>query len=234
MSKRPIYAHRGYVKYAPENTLQAMKDAIEKTNAKGIELDLQLTKDRIAIVTHDLNLKRLTGLAKDVNECTLNEIRKLKVKRSSEKICTFSELLEWAVTYQIPLNIELKESFIGRFADIEIIVKKSEHLPDVHFSSFHIEILKQIKDINPKLETAFIPTRKFNWNTLKNLSFIDTLHVNKRFYYKEKYFEIARNTNKKLRFYGVTGREKWLQQPQHTSIVGFITDNPNEVAYALK
>lgn len=234
MSKRPIYAHRGYVKYAPENTLQAMKDAIEKTDAKGIELDLQLTKDRIAIVTHDLNLKRLTGLAKDVNECTLNEIRKLKVKRSSEKICTFSELLEWAGTYQIPLNIELKESFIGRFADIEIVVKKTQHLSNVHYSSFHVGILKQIKEINPSAEVAFIPTRKFDWKCLGDLSFVDALHVNKRFYYKEKYFELANTANKVLRFYGVTGKERWLQMHQHPVIVGWITDEPNRVAKAQK
>ena len=39
-----IFAHRGASGYAPENTLSAIKKAIEM-KADGIEIDIQLTKD---------------------------------------------------------------------------------------------------------------------------------------------------------------------------------------------
>lgn len=58
MSKLPIYAHRGVVATAPENSLAVFKQALVK-HADGIEFDVQLTKDFVAIVTHDLKGKRL-------------------------------------------------------------------------------------------------------------------------------------------------------------------------------
>lgn len=234
MYKLPIYAHRGWTKHEPENTLEAMKEAMIQTAADGIEFDLQLTKDRIAIVTHDLNLKRMLGISKCVNDCTLNEIRSQKIKGSRHCINTFSELLAWAIPNKVPMNIELKESFIGRTADLEIVVKKTQHLPNVHYSSFHLEVLQQVKVMNPAAEVAFIPKRKFDWASLNDMPWIDALHVNKHFFYKEKYWNIAQDLNKVLRFYSITGKEKWLQKPQHPSIVGWITDEPNRVADAQR
>ena len=50
MSKTKIFAHRGASGYAPENTLEAFALAITQ-GADGIELDVQLTKDGIPVVT---------------------------------------------------------------------------------------------------------------------------------------------------------------------------------------
>lgn len=230
MSKLPIFAHRGFVKYARENSLQAMKDAM-KTAATGIEFDLQLTKDRIAIVTHDLNMKALIGKSKLTTELTLAEVRSYKVKGDKEKILFFHDLLKWAEAEGVPMNIELKESFIDRPADIEIIVKKTMHLKNVHFSSFHEDVLHIVKKINPQVEVAFIPTKKFDWALLMHMDWLDTLHVNKRFYYKDVYFDAASKANKKLRFYGITGKEKFINSPNST-IIGWISDEPNDVENA--
>ena len=46
-----IFAHRGASGYAPENTLTAIKKAIEM-KADGIEIDIQLTKDGKIVVIH--------------------------------------------------------------------------------------------------------------------------------------------------------------------------------------
>lgn len=232
MSNIPIYAHRGYVKKARENSLQAMKDAM-KTAAYGIEFDLQLTKDRVAIVTHDLNMKSLIGVSARTDELTLAQIFRKKVKGDKAQILQFSELLAWVKNHNIPMNIELKESFINKLSDIEVIVKKTMHLENVHFSSFHDDVLQVIKKINPSAEVAFIPTKKFDWSNLKHMDWLDTLHVNKNRYYKQNYLDQAAAANKKLRFYGVTGKEPYLCKP-HPTIVGWITDEPNRVASAQK
>ena len=50
MSK--IFAHRGYSGNYPENTMLAFKKAIE-CGVDGIELDVQLTKDREVVIIHD-------------------------------------------------------------------------------------------------------------------------------------------------------------------------------------
>lgn len=230
MSNLNIYAHRGYVKKARENSLQAMKDAL-KTAAFGIEFDLQLTKDRIAIVTHDLNMKALIGRSVNTNELTLSQVLSEKVKGDRQRILMFSELLKWAEQQNVPMNIELKESFVGRFADIEIIVKKTQHLKNIHFSSFHEDVLEMIKTINPEAEVAFIPTKKFDWARLKDMEWLDALHVNKSRYNKPIYLDQALETGKSIRFYGVTGKEKIFKSP-HPAIVGWITDEPDAVMKA--
>ena len=42
--KTKVWAHRGASGYAPENTLDAFRKAVEM-GADGIELDVQMTKD---------------------------------------------------------------------------------------------------------------------------------------------------------------------------------------------
>ena len=69
--KQNIIAHRGVhnqEKGIIENTLEAFQKAIEKNY--NIELDLHCTKDGEVIVFHDDNLKRITGMYKDVKDAT--------------------------------------------------------------------------------------------------------------------------------------------------------------------
>ena len=70
MNNIPIFAHRGASAYALENTLKAFQKA-QKLGADGIELDLQLSKDSIFVVFHDLYLFRLTGVRRLVSDCNL-------------------------------------------------------------------------------------------------------------------------------------------------------------------
>ena len=47
--KTKVWAHRGASGYAPENTLDAFRKAVEM-GADGIELDVQMTKDGELVV----------------------------------------------------------------------------------------------------------------------------------------------------------------------------------------
>ncbi|GEK33974.1 glycerophosphodiester phosphodiesterase [Kurthia sibirica] len=227
MSRRDIFAHRGVTTHAHENTMAAFKAAMA-TSATGIEFDLQMTLDRVAIVTHDYNMKKTIGKAVLTTEMTLAAIKKKKIAGTKEKILTFDELLAWAIPCNIPMNIELKESFENNIGDLEIIVRKTQSLKNCHFSSFHAEVLQNIKKINAQAIVALIPTRKFDWTALGNMPWLDLIHANKRFYYKERYLQLASNANIGLRFYGITGKEPFLKNP-HASVIGWITDYPNAV-----
>jgi glycerophosphoryl diester phosphodiesterase len=55
-----VIAHRGSSGRAPENTLHAMRLAVEEEQADGIELDLQRSADGEVIVLHDESLDRTT------------------------------------------------------------------------------------------------------------------------------------------------------------------------------
>ncbi len=102
------FAHRGFHNIGlkrPENSLGAFKTAIEL--GYGIEIDIQLTKDQKVVVFHDFDLKRVCGVDQMVCELTYEELQKLYLFDSNEKIPLFSDLLE-LVDGKVPLLIELK------------------------------------------------------------------------------------------------------------------------------
>jgi glycerophosphoryl diester phosphodiesterase len=109
-------AHRGLHNidiWAPENSAEAFRRAVEKGYA--IELDVHLTKDNYVVVFHDDNLKRMTGIDKNITEMTMEELKKLRLQDTSERIPTLQEVLK-IVNGRVPLLIELKNSTnkIGR------------------------------------------------------------------------------------------------------------------------
>ncbi len=109
-------AHRGLHNldiWAPENSAEAFRRAVEKGFA--IELDVHVTKDNYVAVFHDDNLKRMTGVDKEIAETTMAELRQLRLQNTSERIPTIQEVLK-IVNGRVPLLIELKGSIthIGR------------------------------------------------------------------------------------------------------------------------
>jgi len=103
-----LYAHRGYhnnKSKAPENSLPAFKLAVE--NGYGIELDVQLTKDKVPVVFHDYDLKRACGVDKKVAELTYKELKNYKLFKSKETIPTFREVLD-CIDGKVPVIVELK------------------------------------------------------------------------------------------------------------------------------
>ena len=93
-----IIAHRGFSSQAPENTLSAFRLAWER-GADACETDLHLTKDGNIVVTHDENLKRVSGEDKSVAHSALKELLTLDVgswmgpKWKGEKIPTLDQAL---------------------------------------------------------------------------------------------------------------------------------------------
>ncbi len=102
------YAHRGLYDnkhQAPENSLNAFRLAVE--SGYGIELDVQITKDLIAVVFHDYDLQRACGVSKKVSELNYEELLKYKLFKSQQVIPTFREVLH-CIDGKVPIIVELK------------------------------------------------------------------------------------------------------------------------------
>lgn len=102
------YAHRGLHQSkneTPENSMAAFRLAV--SHNYGIEMDVQLSKDKIPVVFHDYNLKRVCGVNKKVPELTFAELQELTLYQSSERIPTFQAVLDM-VDGQVPLLVEFK------------------------------------------------------------------------------------------------------------------------------
>jgi glycerophosphoryl diester phosphodiesterase len=73
-ASRPlVFAHRGASGLAPENTLVAF-DAGLAHGADGLELDVRLSRDGVAVVHHDATLERTTNLRGRVAQHTAEEL----------------------------------------------------------------------------------------------------------------------------------------------------------------
>ena len=131
------YAHRGLfdnTSDAPENSLAAFRKAVEA--GYGIELDVQLSKDKKLVVFHDATLKRMCGVEGNVWDYTLEELKQFKLADSKEQIPTFEEFLE-VVDGKVPFILEYKLDV----AQTIVCEKANEVLKNYHgvycIESFH-------------------------------------------------------------------------------------------------
>ena len=71
-----LFAHRGLFtpdQSIPENSMPAFANAVR--HGYGIELDIQLTKDKQVVVFHDHTLTRMCGIDLPVCELTYEELQ---------------------------------------------------------------------------------------------------------------------------------------------------------------
>ncbi len=102
------YAHRGLHnndKGIPENSLKAFRIAAKA--GFGIELDLQLTKDKKVVVHHDADLKRSCGIDAKIADLNLGELSAYNLFGTDERIPTFEDAL-FAIGRRVPIIVEIK------------------------------------------------------------------------------------------------------------------------------
>ena len=152
-----IWAHRGCSQLYPENTLLAFSKACEIKGLTGIELDIQLTKDKKIVVIHDERVDRTTNGKGLVCDYTLSELKQLKIDAGNnqfEKIPTIEEvfeLLKDKFKQDFKLNIELKNNNIRYEGMEEQIIKQVHDLgiaENIVYSSFYAKSLELVKAID--------------------------------------------------------------------------------------
>lgn len=139
-----IIAHRGIFdnKNIPENSLKAIQKAV--TEKIPIEIDIQVLKDKNIIVFHDFNLKRMTNIAKMVSDMNLEDIKKLQLLNTKEKIPTLKEVLT-LVKGKVLLDIEIKGNNYSH-EDLEIIAKELDNYTGTFIiKSFNFLVLNWFK-----------------------------------------------------------------------------------------
>ena len=155
-----ITAHRGSSNMYPENTMLAFKNA-RKEGANWIELDVQMSKDGYLIVAHDSNLRRTAGVNSNIWELTYEELQDIDVgndKYKNLKMPLLDEVIDWAVSHNIKLNIELKPT--GHEKDLEKkvveLITENGYKNNCIISSANYSSLKKVKSFDKKITTIYI------------------------------------------------------------------------------
>ncbi len=158
-----LLAHRGDLAHAPENTLPAFEQAIQK-GADGVELDAKLTADGHVIVIHDATVDRTTNGRGKTASFTLEAIRRLDAgswfdsKFSGTKVPLLSEVFETLGKDKV-INIELTNYSTPRDGLVvkvcELIRRHNNH-KQVMFSSFYASNLKLAAKIMPEIPRGLL------------------------------------------------------------------------------
>lgn len=150
-NNRFIAAHRGASGNAPENTLEAFRQAIA-CGAMMVEADVQITKDNVPIVFHDDELGRTVSGTGLIAEYTYDELKNLsagiwfKKEYENERIPLLDELIEF-IKGRAYLGLEIKPN-LETLKTAKIILKtleKHDFITSTVLASFDYKILKAIK-----------------------------------------------------------------------------------------
>jgi glycerophosphoryl diester phosphodiesterase len=155
-------AHRGASGRFPENTLTSFHAAIE-AGAVMCELDVQLTRDNIAVVIHDDTLDRTTDGRGAVADLTLAELKRLDAgawfdpKFAGERIPTLDEVFA-TVRGRCALNIELKAKDSAR--QVCELMRQHRALETSMVSSFDWELLWRARELEPTIRIGMLAEKK--------------------------------------------------------------------------
>ena len=131
------YAHRGYHDgnvAIPENSLASFRAAIDA--GYGIELDIQLSADKVPMVFHDADLDRICGVEGKIWDYTCAQLQQMKLFGTEETIPTLAQALE-LIDGQVPVLVEYKMDKV----DTDVCAYSHELLKDYEgayaIQSFH-------------------------------------------------------------------------------------------------
>jgi glycerophosphoryl diester phosphodiesterase len=252
MSDSPlIIAHRGASARAPENTLAAIKMAID-ANADGVEFDVQLASDGIPVVIHDLTLDRTSSITGKVSDLTSSDLGNIEVgswfnarnpRRSNpnfatETIPTLNHVLEVLESFEGLIYIELKPNATNlcRLAKAVCdVVRSSQLMPQMILKSFDHTAIPEIKRHLPEVQTAalFQPTvidtlmrrRDLIATTRKLGAHHISLHYSMA---TRKLAALAREAKLPMTVWTVDN-PKWLEKCRQLRIGALITNDPEKL-----
>jgi len=150
-----VVAHRGAAGRAPENTLAAMRAAIED-GTDWLELDVQESADGKVVVMHDSDFMKLAGVDLKVWDGSLAEIRDIDIGSwfdpafAEERVPTLAEVLELA-RGKARVVIELK--YYGHDQQLEQrvidIVEQLDMANEVAIMSLKYAGIQKIRALRP-------------------------------------------------------------------------------------
>lgn len=183
-----LVAHRGAGKFAPENTLAAMRCGSDHGFTM-FEFDAKLTKDNQVVLLHDDKVDRTSngqGLAADY---TLLELLQLdfgswhSAYYAGEAIPTLEAVARFTQENHIFCNIEIKPCPNRADETGELVALKARDLWQNHpnlpilLSSFEVEALSAAKRVAPELSRALL-CEELPENYMQLLKELDCIAIN--------------------------------------------------------
>lgn len=157
-------AHRGASAYAPENTLAAVRVAVD-AGCDLVEVDVQRTRDGVLVLMHDTDLERTTGRRVAVADVTHEELRRLDAGSwfsqvyAGERVPTLDELLDTLEGSRTGLLLEVKRPDLhpGIAVDVARCLRaRAFPVDQVVVQSFDHRVMRQLSRYAPELTVGLL------------------------------------------------------------------------------
>lgn len=182
-----LIAHRGGGRFAPENTLAAMRCGLDY-GFDMVEFDVKLSQDNVLILLHDDDIKRTSNAEGLAAQMSYSDLLELDMGQwhsayfAGEPIARLESIARFAIENDIICNIEIK-SCPGREEETGRLVAKAaqrlfkEAKVQPLLSSFSDVALEAAYKAAPKLPRAFL-CEEYDKKAEKVLKQLECVSVN--------------------------------------------------------
>lgn len=136
-----LVAHRGDAQRFPENTLPALRAALE-VGAEWIEFDVQVAADGVPVLMHDDDLRRTSGRAGRVHELTRQELDAVDVGEPAR----FGDAFAGTRLPALADVVALLREWTDRRAFVELKRASLRHFGRVHVLERVMAVLAPVAD----------------------------------------------------------------------------------------
>jgi glycerophosphoryl diester phosphodiesterase len=158
-----VFAHRGGAALAPENTFAAFDHGLA-LGADGLELDVRLSRDGVAVVHHDETLDRTTNFHGRLAHFTAEQLWRADAgyRFGHPDAAPFRGLghgiprLEWVLSRydDARVIIELKDNTADLAQAVAAAVRTADAIDRVCVGSFGLRALRAVRALEPALATS--------------------------------------------------------------------------------
>ncbi len=246
-SELTLYAHRGSMVLAPENTMAAFHTALS-FGADIMEIDVRLSRDGQVVVIHDEWVDRTCNASGRVRDMTLSRLKTLDAgyhftdlqgrsfRNTGVTLPSLAEMFEQLP--DVPINIDIKDNCPEAALAVASVIEKFERHASVNVGSFHASALLHFRAILPSVTTAATQSE------VAQLYFKRSLYRSLPFEYlqiPQRYFGIPLATPDFIRHakkrgihsvYWTINKPQDMQRLIDLDVAGFVTDRV-DIAGAL-
>lgn len=246
-NKYKIICHRG-INRLDENSFKSITDVINLSNNEkfmyGVEFDIQLTIDDNIICYHDETLKRLHDSTKKVCDLSKNDIDYFNLPLFNDVMKVLSQNKDLIIDVELkiyePYDIVKLKKLCRETLDI---CKKNNIIDQCVFTSFEIEIIKELLSNDKNIKVGLIIDHLIDINILIELkkngmnhivmdrnTFYEILDLNTNFL---ENYDIYIYTLFSINFKNEHEKDIELINKIKNKKIGFITDNYEKILNLL-
>ncbi len=249
-AKPYIIAHRGASGHAPENTMAAIKLAVQM-GADMVEIDVRQTFDGVLVCLHDASVRRTTNGKGYLSTFYYKSLKKLDAgswfgsEFQHERIPSLNEVLQYTKT-RCKLLIEVKGDQVTQLKiakRLVEVIKKHDAYGSVIVQSFNPAILRATRRLDKRVEinqliyfqhstlpifSARLPTLGYSFKR-KLSSGVNPSSKN----LSEEFLQKMRKAGKHVFCWTVNDKEE-MEKLVTMGVDGIITNYPDRLVEVLK